>query len=131
MYLKGEPEISTLFAEDPVYSATLQASTQYRIATGIRQGQWVRFRQGQILEVSSSGPLCLQLDGFSLHAAVAIAKHRRDSLEKLTRYSGVLAPHSRYRSRIIPGKTRAQIKQEQVENEVPILHRRNSKTKSV
>ena len=34
----------------------------------------------------------------------------------LTRYSGVLAPHSRYRSSIIPGKTRAQIKQQQVEN---------------
>ena len=41
----------------------------------------------------------------------------------LTRYSGILAPNSKYRSKIIPGKTRAQIKKEQVTNEVPILQR--------
>ena len=41
----------------------------------------------------------------------------------LTRYSGILAPNSRYRSRIIPGKTRAQIKQDKIENEVPVLQR--------
>ena len=41
----------------------------------------------------------------------------------LTRYSGVLAPNSRYRSTIIPGKTRAQIKQERIENDVPVLQR--------
>ena len=41
----------------------------------------------------------------------------------LTRYSGVLAPNSKYRSKIIPGKMRAQIKKEQVTNEVPILQR--------
>ena len=41
----------------------------------------------------------------------------------LTRYSGVLAPNSRYRARVIPGKTRAQIKEEQVTNEGPILQR--------
>ena len=41
----------------------------------------------------------------------------------LTRYSGVLAPNSRYRSTIIPGKTRAQIKQDKIENEVPVLQR--------
>ena len=41
----------------------------------------------------------------------------------LTRYSGVLAPNSRYPSRIIPGKTGAHIKQEKIENEVPTLQR--------
>ena len=41
----------------------------------------------------------------------------------LTHYSRVLACNSRYPSRVIPGKTRSQIKQEQVENEVPALQR--------
>ena len=41
----------------------------------------------------------------------------------LSRYSGVLAPNSLYRSRVIPGKTRSQIKQEQKESEVPTLKR--------
>ena len=39
----------------------------------------------------------------------------------LTHYSGMLAPNSRYRPRVIPGKTRSQIKKEQTENQIPTL----------
>ena len=144
----------------------------------------MRFIKGKVLEVSFEQDLSIRLDGFSLHAAVSIPSHRRDSLERLirymarppvcterlslneegqveylfkrpwkdgrthvvlsplelmeklsslvplpylnlTRYSGVLAPNSKYRSKIIPGKTRAQIKQEKIEDKVPVLQRGN------
>ena len=76
-YLKADPEIPTLFEEHPVYGETLAASTQYRIATGLRQGQCVRFIKGKPLETTIAGNLLIQLDGFSLHAAVSIPSHRR------------------------------------------------------
>ena len=65
-YLKEDIDIPTLFEEHPVYGETLAASTQYRIATGLRQGQCVRFVKGKALEVSIEGDLCIKLDGFSL-----------------------------------------------------------------
>ena len=81
-YLKDEPKIPTL-CED---GETLAASTQQRIATGAREGLPVRFLKSKPLEVSFSGNLSVNLDGFSLHAAVSIPCHRRDSLERLIRY---------------------------------------------
>ena len=80
--LKDDPEILTLFEEHPVYGETLAASTQYRIATGIRQGQCMRFVKGKPLETTIAGNILIKLDGFSLHAAVSIPSHRRDSLER-------------------------------------------------
>ena len=74
--------MTSLFEEHPVYDETLAASTQYRIATSLCQGQCVRFIKGKPLEVTIAGNLCIQLDGFSLHAAVSTPSHRRDSLER-------------------------------------------------
>ena len=79
-----DDEIPTLFEEHPIYGETLAASTQY--PTGLRQGQCVRFIKGKPLETTMVGNLCIKLDGFSLHAAVSIPSHRRDSLERLIRY---------------------------------------------
>ncbi len=46
----------------------------------------MRFIKGKALEVSFEQDLSIRLDGFSLHAAVSIPSHRRDSLERLIRY---------------------------------------------
>ena len=86
MSVLRSPPVQGYFEEHPVYGETIAASTQYRIATGLRQGQCVRFVKGKALEVSIEGDLCIKLDGFSLHAAVSIPSHRRDRLERLIRY---------------------------------------------
>ena len=71
----------TLFEKHPVYGVTLDDSTQYLIATGLRQGQCVRFIKGKPLETTIAGNLLIQLDGFSLHAAVSIPQQLwRDKL---------------------------------------------------
>ena len=65
------------------------ASVQNRIAMGERKGQRVR-RLGSLewndLHPELSGPLCAQVSGFSLHAAVYCAPWERQKLEKLIRY---------------------------------------------
>ena len=65
------------------------ASIKSRIALGKRKGQYVR-RLGSIDFASSYaeliGPLCAQMVGFSLHAAVYCAPWERHKLEKLIRY---------------------------------------------
>ena len=160
-YLKEDPKIEALYEKSPLYGETLAASVKQRIATGGREGLPVRFIKTKPLEFKFSGNLCVNLDGFSLHAAVSIPASRRESLERLirymarppvcterlsvnekgqvlyklkrtwadgrthvvfspfelleklsalvplprlhlTRYSGVLAPNSRYRSEVIP-----------------------------
>ena len=85
-YLKDEPKIPALCEESPLYGETLAASTQQRIATGGRKGLPVRFLKSKPLEVSVSGSLCIKLDGVSLHGAVSIPYHQRNSLERLIRY---------------------------------------------
>ena len=65
------------------------ASVQSQIALGERKGQRVR-RLGQLqssdFQSELKGPLCAQVLGFSLHAAVYCAPHEREKLEKLCRY---------------------------------------------
>ena len=136
------------------------------------------------------GKLCAMVNGFSLHAAVVIPKHRRDQLERLisytarpsictdrmsltprgdiqyelkkawrngvthvvlsplelieklcalvplpnlhlVRYCGVLAPNAKFRKQVIPGFTRAELKQKEkdkqnVSNETPSLFKKSS-----
>ena len=69
----------------------MSASVRQRILLGERQGQRVRFigsgfaYEGDFPELS--GHLCAFLGGFSLHAAIVIPRHQRDSLERLIRYT--------------------------------------------
>lgn len=59
----------------------------YRIAFGARAGQKVlTLRGAQPCESAPAQPLCADIDGFSLHAAVRVEAHDRKRLEQLCRY---------------------------------------------
>ena len=63
------------------------AAITYRIAFGPRAGQKVlTFRGGTPREATARQPLCADIDGFSLHAAVRVEAHDRKRLEQLCRY---------------------------------------------
>ena len=70
-------------------AALAAASTRGRIATGPRAGQRP-LRLGDRVDpedLPASGvPLCAQVAGVSLHAAVAVPAHDRQRLERLCRY---------------------------------------------
>ena len=196
-YLKDPPDerpTDPLFEQDPTYATCLSASVRHRIALGEREGKRVRFigsgfgYEGDTPELK--GKLCAMVNGFSLHAAVVIPKHRRDQLERLisytarpsictdrmsltprgdiqyelkkawrngvthvvlsplelieklcalvplpnlhlVRYCGVLAPNAKFRKQVIPGFTRAELKQKEkdkqnVSNETPSLFKKSS-----
>ncbi len=60
-----------------------------RAALGERAGAWdQRVGRGTRAEPFVKGPLCAELDGFSLHAAVRVEGRDRDRLEHLCRYAG-------------------------------------------
>jgi hypothetical protein len=63
------------------------AAITYRIAFGPRAGQKVLTLRGAMLrEGTARQPLCADIDGFSLHAAVRVEAHDRKRLEQLCRY---------------------------------------------
>jgi len=63
------------------------AAVTYRIAFGPRAGQKVLTLRGAMpRDVAARQPLCADIDGFSLHAAVRIEAHERKRLERLCRY---------------------------------------------
>jgi len=63
------------------------AAVAYRIAFGPRAGQKVlTLRGGMPREDRARQPLCADIDGFSLHAAVRVQAHDRKRLEQLCRY---------------------------------------------
>ena len=63
------------------------AACTYRIAFGPRAGQKVLTLQGVMpRETDFSQPLCADMDGFSLHAAVRCGADERQALEQLCRY---------------------------------------------
>ncbi len=63
------------------------AAITYRIAFGPRAGQKVLSLRGAMPhEDWARQPLCADIDGFSLHAAVRVAAHDRKRLEQLCRY---------------------------------------------
>jgi uncharacterized protein (DUF983 family) len=66
----------------------LQAAViTYRIAFGPRAGQKVLTLRGAMpREGAARQPLCADIDGFSLHAAVRVEAHDRKRLEQLCRY---------------------------------------------
>lgn len=56
---------------------------------GVRAGEGdVRVRRGTRAEAFVKGPLCAEVDGFSLHAGVRVEEGDRRRLEHLCRYAG-------------------------------------------
>ena len=63
------------------------AAVTYQIAFGPRAGQKVLSLRGAMPRERAAGqPLCADIDGFSLHAAVRVEAHDRKRLEQLCRY---------------------------------------------
>jgi hypothetical protein len=86
-----QPTDERLF-DCPVYAEIQGAAVVGRVATGPRAGAPVQRvgRNRYPAAVSSTGPLHAHLDGFDLHAAVAVPAGDRARLENLCRY--VLRP---------------------------------------
>jgi hypothetical protein len=101
------------------------AAITYRIAFGPRAGQKVLTLRGAMpREATLRQPLCADIDGFSLHAAVRVEAHDRRRLEHLVmsplefmqrlaalvprprlhliRFHGVLAPNAKLRALVVP-----------------------------
>ena len=65
----------------------MSPGSAYRIAFGSRAGQKVQTVQGAMLRDADLKPrLCVDVDGFSLHAAVRCGADHRQGLEQLCRY---------------------------------------------
>jgi hypothetical protein len=72
-------------AQEPLFASAVAASRQGRVALGLRAGQPVR-RLRSAATATSTGRRSARLEGFSLHADVAVPARRRDQLEKVCRY---------------------------------------------
>ena len=85
-YFKDEHE-SIAEEEDDSLGLIQAASVKSRVALGKRRGDWIR-RIGSIGMIEApelSGPLCANISGFSLHAAVYCPPENREKLEQLCR----------------------------------------------
>jgi hypothetical protein len=72
-------------AEEPLFAQTVAASLQGRVALGPRAGQVLR-RLRSAASAQTTAPRWARLEGFSLHADVAVPARRRDQLERVCRY---------------------------------------------
>ena len=70
----------------PLLAGYAAASIQERIATGPRAGHPVRRLRTAAAVVDGAKLRCARLEGFSLHANVALPAHAREQLEHLCRY---------------------------------------------
>jgi hypothetical protein len=70
----------------PLLAAYAAASIQERGAAGPRAGHPVRRLRSAAAVVDGDKPRCARLEGFSLHANVALPGHAREQLEHLCRY---------------------------------------------
>jgi Putative transposase/Transposase zinc-binding domain len=88
---EAQPTDERLF-DCPMYAEIQGAAVVGRVVTGPRAGGPVQRvgRDRYAAEVASTGPLHAHLDGFDLHAAVAVPPGDRKRLEHLCRY--VLRP---------------------------------------
>ena len=85
--LPEDPSPTDPVAEQmPLLAGYAAASIQERIATGPRAGQPVRRLRSAAAVVDGNTPRCARLEGFSLHANVALPAHAREQLEHLCRY---------------------------------------------
>jgi len=86
---QDDPE-DPLAAEAPVLAACYGGSVSQRLALGPAQGRRVirlgAIRRGAEQRIERKRTLGAHLDGFDLHAAVAIGADQRDRLEHLLRY---------------------------------------------
>jgi hypothetical protein len=82
---EDDPGSDPFAAHEPLFAQTVAASLQGRVALGPRAGQPVR-RLRSAAAATFAGPRCGRLEGFSLHADVAVPARRRDRLEHLVRY---------------------------------------------
>ena len=76
-------------AQEPLFASAVAASLQGQVALGPRAGQALRRRLRSAAAARAAGPRCARLEGFSLHADVAVTAHRRDQLERVCRTSCV------------------------------------------
>jgi hypothetical protein len=85
----GDAAEDPLQDQEPLLAACAAASLRYRIATGARTGKPV-MRLGDRIEAEDvefvPGKCCASVQGFSLHAGVAVNAHDRARLERLLRY---------------------------------------------
>ena len=85
----GDAAEDPLQDEEPLLAACAAASLRSRIATGARTGKPV-MRLGDRIEAEdvefAPGKNCASVQGFSLHAGVAVNAHDRARLERLLRY---------------------------------------------
>jgi hypothetical protein len=72
-------------AQEPRFAQAVAASLQGRVALGPRAGQAVR-RLRSAADAVTTGRRTARLEGFSLHADVAVPARRRDQLERVVRY---------------------------------------------
>jgi Putative transposase len=72
-------------AQEPLFAQTVAASLQGGVALGPRAGQALR-RLRSAASAQTTAPRCARLEGFSLHADVAVPARRRDQLERVCRY---------------------------------------------
>ena len=85
--LPEEPSPSDPVAEQlPLLAGYAAASIQERVATGPRAGHPVRRLRSAAAVVDGAKLRCARLEGFSLHANVALPAHARAQLEHLCRY---------------------------------------------
>jgi hypothetical protein len=72
------------------------AAVTYRITFGPRAGQKMLTLRGAMPREGTAGqPLCVDIDGFSLHVAVRVGAHDRKRLEQLCRIETAQARFSR------------------------------------
>ena len=84
--LPEDPSPTDPVAEQmPLLAGYAAASIQERVATGPRAGHPVR-RLRSAAAVDGDKLRCARLEGFSLHANVALPAHAREPLEHLCRY---------------------------------------------
>jgi len=82
-----EPSPSDPVAEQmPLLAGYAAASIQELVATGPRAGHPVRRLRSAAAVADGDKPRCARLEGFSLHANVALPAHAREQLEHLCRY---------------------------------------------
>ena len=72
-------------AQAPLFASAVAASLQGRVALGPHAGQPVR-RLRSAADAIATGRRSARLEGFSLHADVAVPARRRDQLERVCRY---------------------------------------------
>jgi hypothetical protein len=82
-----EPSPTDPVAEQmPLLAGFASASIQELLAGGPRAGHPVRRLRSAAAVVDEQKPRCARLEGFSLHANVAVPAQARDALEHLCRY---------------------------------------------